>query len=1171
VVTDAAGNLYISDGNEGVFMVPNPSGTPQTSAAVMLSPVLAQGEVAIDPARKVLYVPTTQNQTNGQADVAKVGIGYAEFGSSNVGKATATPVPVQFSFNATETPDRVLVVENGLTANDFTLTGGTCAMGTAYVVNSSCAVDLTMTPHSVGNVSGELLLQRSDPVGKTAPDYADSITGFATTSTTVTLSAANTLVSGEEIVITASKSDCLYPLNGQELNVLPGPTKSQFSVAASITVPSTCQPNSNNQYPTSATLQAKAYTTISAMKLHGTGYGANAQASPGLESTIGTTLERPTQVALDGLGDVYVADPGLGKVLMYPAGSGTPVAVGSGLTSPTGVAVDGAGDVFIADSGAGSVYEIPIALPGLESDGGQVTLVSGLGTSGLRLAVDGLGNLYVADPSNARVVRLAGLGDSGAGALAQSETTLTTGSAPSVPSAVAVDSNNNLYVVDGANLFEFTGGLGAATTVLNTLSGATGVAVDPSGAVYVSSTAGTTRIPYVSGALVPGEETAVAPDVTNSSSVALDRSGNVYVTPAAGPHVTLVSTTSTLTLPTPSSLTSSTSVDVTITNTGNAPLLVTGYTNSTTVVDSVTVADFTGADGTCVGDSTAPGTGIAPGATCQVVVTFNPGPGEQGTLTGWVDATSNAINAPITINTTGTGLGLGGSKTSVSVGGTAQVVNTPLTVTVAPSSGTGTPTGTVQVTYTSWTVTVPSTCASPPCAPTINPVPVTAQSTLKNGVASFTLAPVLAGSQTFTVGYAGDRVYGRSTGTQTATVAKSSVAAFIADPNPPPYLPFVLEQSGSTPYDGSQVYFQYNMPVTVNTAAGIPTGTLTFMDNSSTCPSGTSATGVGAAICALTNTSGTACPQNLGAGVQYVVNNGTPSPNTGATATFVTSCLPMPTFTTYTPVVSTHYITPVYSGDANFLGATDPASSLFQVLRSPLVNITSSPATLSVAPGSTASATLTVTSLLGYGFAGKNGQLNDYNFPVSLACDNLPPHSQCTFTYPTTVNPNQPSAPDSVQIPCTGTTGAADNCLTGTVTITINTDVSAGTTTSQNAVAASVTLASIFGLGMIGLFFRRRAFEKWRRLMMVLLMIVGGALSVSLTACNTANLTPLAQLTTPAGTYAVSITASQVGTQCVPLAGPGSNCTTPSGGSGVLVYGSQNQVSLPYYVNVTVQ
>jgi hypothetical protein len=442
---------------------------------------------------------------------------------------------------------------------------------------------------------------------------------------------------------------------------------------------------------------------------------------------------------------------------------------------------------------------------------------------------------------------------------------------------------------------------------------------------------------------------------------------------------------------------------------------------------------------------------------------------------------------------------------------------------------------------------------------------------LKNGVASFTLAPVLAGSQTFTVGYAGDRVYGRSTGTQTATVAKSSVAAFIADPNPPPYLPFVLEQSGSTPYDGSQVYFQYNMPVTVNTAAGIPTGTLTFMDNSSTCPSGTSATGVGAAICALTNTSGTACPQNLGAGVQYVVNNGTPSPNTGATATFVTSCLPMPTFTTYTPVVSTHYITPVYSGDANFLGATDPASSLFQVLRSPLVNITSSPATLSVAPGSTASATLTVTSLLGYGFAGKNGQLNDYNFPVSLACDNLPPHSQCTFTYPTTVNPNQPSAPDSVQIPCTGTTGAADNCLTGTVTITINTDVSAGTTTSQNAVAASVTLASIFGLGMIGLFFRRRAFEKWRRLMMVLLMIVGGALSVSLTACNTANLTPLAQLTTPAGTYAVSITASQVGTQCVPLAGPGSNCTTPSGGSGVLVYGSQNQVSLPYYVNVTVQ
>lgn len=1112
VTTDAAGNLYISDGDDGVFLVPNPSGTPQTSAAVMLSPLPTQGEVAVDPARKILWVPTTQNQNNGQADVAKLGIGHAEFGSSNVGATTASVLPIDFSFSGSATPGSFVVVEDGMTTPEFAIAGGSCTAGTTYAALSFCTQNLTFTPAAVGSASAKLLM-----------------------------------------------------------------------------------------------LDAKS-NILASMVLHGTGVGASAQVLSGTQTTIGSTLKTPAQVAVDTAGNVYVADSGLAKVLKYAVGSSTPISVGTGLTTPTGVAVDGVGDVFIADSGTGSVYEVPFGPTGLNA-AGQVKLVSGLGASGLNLAADGLGDLYVADPTNARVVRLSGLGDSAAGALAESETMLTAGF--TAPSAVSVDSNNNLYIVDGANLFELAGGVAAPiasstpttvpTTVLNSLSGATGVAVDASGAVYISSTGGTTRVPYVGGVLVPANAITIASNVTSSSSVALDRTGNVYITPSGGAHVTSVSTIGTLTLPTPGSLTSSTTATTTITNAGNAPLLISGYTNSTSVVDSVTVADFTGADGTCVGDSTSPATGIAPGATCQVVVTFNPGPGEQGAITGWIEATSNAVNAPITIDTAGTGLALGASKTAVTVGGTAQVVSTPITVTVAPSSGTGTPTGTVQVTYTSWTVIVPN-CASPPCAPTINPVTVTASSALTNGQATFTLAPVLAGSQTFTVGYAGDRVYGRSTGNQAGSVAKSSIVGFLADPVPPPYLPFVQQQSGSTPYDGSQQYWQYNMPVTVNTAAGIPTGTLTFMDNSSSCPPGTSATGQGAALCALSNTSGQACPQTgvtagASSGSQFVTNTGTPSANAGATATFVSSCLQMPTFVTYTPVVSTHYITPVYSGDANFLGATDTASSLYQVIRSSLVSITTSTpaapskaiptATLSVQPGSTANTTLYVAPLLGYGFEGKGGLLNDYNFPVTLSCDNLPPHTECTFTYPTNVSSYQPTAVNSVQVCPQPTldsnsgTAAAFEALAedggcnasgiGIVTLTINTDVSVGTTTSQNATAASVTLASIFGLGMIGLFFRRKAFQKGRWLLMLVLIVVGGSLAITLTACNTTNLTPLSTLSTPAGTYPVSITAVQVGTQCVPQTGPGTNCTTPSGGTGVLTYGSNNQVSLPYYINVTVQ
>ena len=306
----------------------------------------------------------------------------------------------------------------------------------------------------------------------------------------------------------------------------------------------------------------------------------------------------------------------------------------------------------------------------------------------------------------------------------------------------------------------------------------------------------------------------------------------------------------------------------------------------------------------------------------------------------------------------------------------------------------------------------------------------------------------------------------------------------------------------------------------------------------------------------------------------------------------------MPEFTTYSPVVSTHAITPVYSGDANFLGATDPAPTVFQVLRNSSVNITTttpsapstpiSPATLSVQPGSTASTTLYLAPLLGYGFQGKGAELNNYNFPVTLTCDNLPPNSQCTFTYPTTISPYQPSAPNSVQICPQPTldsnsdtaaafetlaeTGGCNENGVGVVTLTINTNVSAGTTTTSQNSAPSIALASIFGLGMLGLFFRRKAFEKWHRLLMVVLMVVGGALAVSLTACNTTNLTPTGQLSTPAGKYAVSITASQVGTQCIPQTGTVTHpCTTPGGGQGDQIWGSGNQVSLPYYINVTVQ
>lgn len=1086
VITDAAGNLYISDLQTGIVEVPNPSGTPQTSSAVLVAGLPSGGQVAFDAARDLMYVPTSQSQTNGQADVAKVGFGYAEFGSSAVGTPVTTGSNVVFGFNGAVTPASFSIIEDGVAKSDFAITGGTCTTGVAYANGKSCLENISFTPTSVGNISAKLLMLDS---------------------------------------------------------------------------------NSN---------------ILASMALHGIGLGANIQATPALQSTFGSGLMTPSQVATDALGNVYIADPGQGKVLKYAPGStssSTAVSIGTGLTSPTGVAVDGAGDVFIADSATGSVYEVPFGPSGL-SAAGQVTLASGLGTTGLQLASDGLDNLYIADPSNGRVVKLSGIGASTASNLGQTETTLTAGF--TAPSAVAADEAGNLYVIDGVNLFELVSGTSTPTTLLNNLSGATGLAIDPSGSVYISSASGTTRVPYVNGALNPAGETAVASTVSGTSSIALDRANNVYLLQASGGAVTLVSANGTLSLPTPGALTSSTSVAATITNTGNSTLTVSGYTSTNSV-------DYTAADTTTGGCEA--GSPVAAGATCTVNVTFNPGAGEQGTLTGVIGVTSTAINAPTTIAATGTGLPLTNSATNVA-GGTnaAQVINTPLTITVAPKSGAGTaPTGTVTVSYTTWTVVIVAS------VPTITPQTATATSSLSGGAATFTLSPVLAGTQTMTVSYSGDRVYGRSTGTLSVTVAKSAISGIALPTFPDPIdvaLPFVLPGTGggTTTYDPSAAAFQYNFIMKVGTAAGVPTGSITVMDNASTCPPGTSAAGIGAATCNLPGYAtpggytGVACPNSSAAGVLTIQNAGT---ITGAQAAFPTSCLWfVPQGVSYAPVIYTHYIYPVYSGDQNFLGLTGPTSTVLQSVRGPMVQITQTgnSASLTVAPsltvsaGSSASMNLTVTSLTGYGIVGVNQLSNGSNFPVSLTCDNLPPHTQCSFTYP---NPDL-NVPNAVDIPCpssatsTQVASGSVQCTPGLVSVTFYTDVSAGTTTSQNARTTSVTLAAIFGFGMMGLFFRRKAFEKARMLMMVFLMIVGGALAVSITACNTTTLATEAALNTPAGTYPVTITADEVGTVCVASPGNGAdNCIVPGSGSpsnnGVRAYGTQNQVSIPFYVNVKVQ
>jgi uncharacterized protein (TIGR03437 family) len=136
-------------------------------------------------------------------------------------------------------------------------------------------------------------------------------------------------------------------------------------------------------------------------------------------------LHFPQGVAVDSAGNLYIADSSNHRIRMVSGGVITTVA-GNGnqgysgdngpaataeLNNPSGVAVDSAGNLYIADSGNSLVRRV---------SGGVITTIAGGGTTlgdngpatsaavgPVGLALDTLGNIYVADSENNRVRVLA--------------------------------------------------------------------------------------------------------------------------------------------------------------------------------------------------------------------------------------------------------------------------------------------------------------------------------------------------------------------------------------------------------------------------------------------------------------------------------------------------------------------------------------------------------------------------------------------------------------------------------------------------------------------------------------------------------------------------------------------------------------------------------------------
>ena len=247
---------------------------------------------------------------------------------------------------------------------------------------------------------------------------------------------------------------------------------------------------------------------------------------------IQAALDSPTDVAADGTGNLFIADTDNHRIRKVDvagvittvagtrrfgfSGDGGP-AIQAALFRPEGVAVDGAGNLFIADTGNDRIRKVDAA--------GVITTVAGTGVRGYSgaggpavdaqlwspssVAVDGTGNLYIADTGNYRIRKVdvagvittvagtRGFGFSGNGSPAVDAHL-------SSPRGVAVDGAGNLFIADTGNdrirkvdvagvittvagTGESFGGFGGTATAA-LLDSPTDVAVDGAGNVYIADT-----------------------------------------------------------------------------------------------------------------------------------------------------------------------------------------------------------------------------------------------------------------------------------------------------------------------------------------------------------------------------------------------------------------------------------------------------------------------------------------------------------------------------------------------------------------------------------------------------------------------------------------------------------------------------------------------------------
>jgi len=864
------------------------SGTTHTNAGSYTSDAWS----FTDPTGNYAYTSGTVSDTITMLTATATAPSATNFSSIILGSTTTQTVT--FIIQTAGVIGVPVVVTEGATNMDFTDVGdGTCTTangsGNGYSALATCTVDVRFRPRYPGQRMGAVLLEdTSNNILATAYVYGvgigSEVTFASVSGGNYAPSAINTLGSGFTIPagVAVDASGNVYVADN-------GSSQVMEIMASGGLIPASPTINilgSGFNAPHGVAVDGSGNVYVA-----DTGNGAIKEilavnggipVSPTI-NTLGSGFSGPYGVAVDGSGNVYVADTGNGLVKEILAVNGvipaTPTinTLGSGFIGPTGVAVDGSGNVFVSDPsiyGNGQVKEI-VAVGGVIPSTNPTIRTLGSGFYWpQQLAVDGNGNVYVADSGNRLLMEIMAVG----GVIPDSPTIITLGSGFLAPVSVAVNGSGNVYIADGGNggtntVSELTY---ATPPTLNFATTAVGLTSTDSPRTVTVTNEGNASLNFSSLSIPADFPLASSGEDVCSSSTMLGVNASCMLPINFKPTVT-TSLSERLTLtdnslnfrppevgslkgPQPLMNPNSNSQSILLNGTGFAPTITFTLPASTTLSAGTVGVSYSGASFTATG-GTAPysysgtvpagltlsnsgslsGTPTTEVTSYSITVTatdanhFTGSQGytltiNQGTATVTLGSlaqtyTGSALSATATTNPTGLTVNFtyNSSSTAPTAAGSYTVVGT-----ISDSNYHGSNTGTLLIGKATPTVSA----SAWPTASAITYGQTLASSTLTGGTGSVagsfafttpTTTPgvgIAAQSVTFTPADSTD--YSSVTGTVSVTVNKATPTASVTSNSNP-----ALVQNAAT------------FTATVSSQAGTPTGTVTFLDGTTPLGTGT--------------------------------------------------------------------------------------------------------------------------------------------------------------------------------------------------------------------------------------------------------------------------------------------------------------------------------------------